>query len=88
MTYIKADKLILRFVSEVEDLIMVVVETCVVDVVNNVVFGTTVEVRLGLMGMMVDTKGVVMTVVETSVVSWLFKEEGIIVVSPGAVVVS
>ena len=55
-------------VTEVEDLIMVVVKTSIVYGVVNVVIEIAVEIRLCDVGLMVDSKGVVMLVVETSVV--------------------
>ena len=74
-------------VTEVEDLIMAVVKTSIVDGVVNVVIEIAVEMLLGVMGLMVDSKDVVMPVVETPVVPWLFNEEGRIVVLSGAVFV-
>ena len=79
--------MILRLVTEVEDLIMAVVKTSIVDGVVNVVIEIAVEMLLGVMGLMVDSKDVVMPVVETPVVPWLFNEEGRIVVLSGAVFV-
>ena len=58
----------------VEDLIVVVVEIAV-------------EILLGTVGLMVDSKDVVMPVVETSVVPSLFNDEGRIVVLSGTVAV-
>ena len=74
-------------VPKVEDLIMVVVKTSIVDGVVNVVIEIAVEILFGTVGWMVDCKGVVMPVVETSVVPSLFNEEGRIVVLSGTVAV-
>ena len=74
--------------TEVEALIMGLVEkTSIVDGVVNVVFEITVKMQSGVVGSMVDSEGVVMPVVGTSVVPWPFNEEGRIVVLSGVVVV-
>ena len=72
---------------EVEDFIIVVVKTSIIDGVVTVIIDIAVETLLGAEVLMVESKGVVMPVVETSVVPWLFHEEGRIVVLSGAVVV-
>ena len=74
-------------VTEVEDLIMVVVETSIVYEVVNVVIEIAVDILLDDVGLMVDSKGLVTSEVETSVVPWLFIKEGRIVVLSRAEVV-
>ena len=66
---------------------MVVVKTSIVGGVVNMVIEIAVEMLSGAEGLIVDSKGVVMSVVETSVAPWVFNEEGRIVELSGAVVV-
>ena len=72
---------------EVEDFIIVVVKTSIIDGVVTVIIDIAVEMLLGAVVLMVDSKGVVIPVVENSVVSRPFHEEGRIAVLSGAVVV-
>ena len=66
---------------------MVVVETSIIDEEVIVVIEIEVEMLLAAVGLMVDSKGVVMSVLDTTVVPWPFNEEGRIVVLSGVVVV-